>query len=256
MGFGASASRDRSSGDMFQNQTQNRNTNTTGTSNTNSVLNSLRNIFSSNNQQQQQQQTATFAPGGAATLTALGGTAGAGGANMDRAAAGFGDFNGQVSPYTEDIIKSGNMEADKQFANRLATTRAGAYRGGTAANIGKQGQLAADFTNQQQGENARLRQGAYDNAQTNKLAATAGLSGLGTEQQGLGAQLLQLLRGGTTTGTTTGTSTGQETGQDTGQQQTTTAQQTIEQLVSALTGHTSGTQSNTGGGFSVLKGRG
>lgn len=241
---------------MSQNQNQNRTTNSTGTSNTNSVLNSLRNLFQSSNQQQTGRTSATFAPGGEATIGALGGAAGSGGANIDKAASGFNDFNGQVSPYTEGIIQSGDVEANKQFENRLAETRAGAYRGGTASNIGKQGQLAADFTAQQSGNNARLRQGAYDTAQSNKLGATSGLGNLGVQQQGIGAQLLQMLRGQTSTGATTGTSTGTDTGQQTGNEQTSTAQQVIENLISQITGHTSGTNSKTGGGFSILKGAG
>jgi hypothetical protein len=134
------------------------------------------------------------------------------------------------NPEVENIIKSTNREADTNFANRLAQSRAGGYRGGTGAGLYDQDRIAAEFTNQQAGDNAALRYGAYNDAAgrnlTANVAGAGGLAGLSGQNASLGAQILALLRG-----------------EDTADQ---TQQLTNANTLQTLRGGTSGTKSNTG----------
>lgn len=111
--------------------------------------------------------------------------------NTYGAIAGGGDSN----PYIEALIHDQNAVGDRTFQNRLAGTRAGAYRGGTGANMFGQGKLAADFTNQQSAQNNQLRADNYNTGQARKLAAAGGLADLGGGQASLAAQILAMLRG-------------------------------------------------------------
>lgn len=197
--------------------------------------------------------TATFGDEGNRILQYLM-NSGAGSAETGaNAAATYGDLSrgGGVNPATEQIIARSNQEADRTFANRLAQTRAQGYRGGTGANVYRQDKLAADFTNAQAKENANLRYGAFNDANTNRLAGASGLASMSGAQQGLGAQILSLLRGQTQTGTQVGTQTGTQTGtQQTDTSQQTTSEQTTREILKALqelVAKTSGTQSGTSG---------
>lgn len=117
------------------------------------------------------------------------------------------DQTGQdTNPYVEALIKDENAVAETGFQNRLAQTRAGAYRGGTGANMYAQDKVGADFQAQLSQGNNQLRYGAYDDAQNRALSSNvsgaAGLAGLresdiGTalQQKGFATQLLALLRG-------------------------------------------------------------
>lgn len=253
MSFGAN--RKRESSNTFQNLTADKSSNVSGTSDTefanNSTLSALQQAQRATQQQQTGQTNATFDPRGNAIIAGLTDSMAGGGNYIKDAAAGYGGFTGAVSPYTENIISGNNAEANKNFASRLAQVRAGAYRGGTAANIGKQGQLAADFTSQQAADNAKLRDNAYQQAQTMKLGATSGLASLGNQQQNSAAQLLALLRGtstaGTATGTETGTTSSTQQGTQSGTSSTKTAQQIVDQLRQAMQGGGSGTSSGTSG---------
>lgn len=257
MSFGANAQKKQNVQDTSQSTNQNRTTNSTGTSNTQSEgtssLTALQQLARATQQQQTGQTSATFDPRGNAIIAGLTDSMAGGGNYVKDAAAGYGGFTGQVSPYTESIISGSNAEANKNFAGRLAQVRAGAYRGGTAANIGKQGQLAADFTSQQSAENAKLRDNAYQQAQTMKLGATSGLASLGNQQQNSAAQLLSLLRGtsstGTATGAETGTTSSTQQGTQTSNSSTQTAQQVLDQLIGLLTGKTSGTETGVSAGL-------
>ena len=108
-------------------------------------------------------------------------------------------LRGTPNPEVERIVSANNQEADINFGNRLAQSRAANYRGNTAAGLYDQDKIAAQFTNQQAGENAALRYGAFNDAQnrglTANVAGAGGLAGLSGQSQGLGSQLLQLLRG-------------------------------------------------------------
>lgn len=233
MGLGAkaSASRDRYSNDEWQNTTQQNNSKTNTAANTAGTTST----------------DATFgSPQGKSILDALTGQIVNGnGADYTNTAAGAftrAANGGGVNPYVEGIISAGNKEADNTFANRLAQTRAAGYRGGTASNINNQEQLASNFTNNQAGQNANLRYGAYNDAAGRELSGAAGLASLGGQQTGLGAQILALLRGQTT---------------NTNQQQNVEST-TLEDIIKALTGGSSGTKSGTSGsaGFSFGTGGG
>lgn len=157
----------------------------------------------------------------------------------------FGDLTKatpSVNPNVENIISASNKEGEQVMQNNLAKVRAGAYRGGTGANMYGQGKVIADAANKRSLDNANLRYGAYEadvnRGLTGKLAGASGLAGLeGQQQQGqtqqnaLGAQLLALLRGETT------------------QQQGTSnvESMTIGQILQALRGGKSGTTTNTSG---------
>lgn len=138
-------------------------------------------------------------------------------------------MRGGPNPEVENIIRSTNQEADRNFANRLAQTRAGGYRGNTAQGLYDQGQVASQFTQQQAGDNAALRYGAYNDAANRNLSANVagagGLAGLYGQNQGTIAQLLALLRG-----------------EDTADQ---TRQMTNANVLSNQRGGTSGTRSRT-----------
>lgn len=279
-----SASRDRFNTDTWQNGNQTTNSNNTTNTNSavtgntngttsgntsgvqNDLLSSLTQALQTSNQATQGNTNATFSsPQGQAVLGSLTGstTNGQGDKNVQQAGNTLGQLSsGQVSPYTEDIIKNANIEADRNFGNRLAQTRSGAYRGGTASNLNQQGQLASDFSAQQSLGNANLRQGAYQDAQTRALQASTAQGNLGSQQQGLGAQLLALLKGESTSGTLAGTqgnntqtnqNNSQTTNQNTNQannqnntQNTSTqsTQQILENILSALTGGSSGSKSS------------
>lgn len=261
------ADRDRYSEDDWQNTDQTTNTNSNTNSNTSSNNSGFTNTSSNSLLQNQGQSTdstdATFnSPQGQAILNALTGNAASGqvGQGLQESANIYSRLGqGGINPYTEDLIKDSNIEAEKNFSNRLAQTRAGAYRGGTAANIGKQGQLAADFSAQQGASNATLRQGAFDSGQTLALGAAGGLGSLANQQQSLGTQLLALLRGENTSGTNASTQSsdtyGTQAGAGSSNSNTQTQQQVIEQLIAALTGGKSGTKSNTSaeidGGYGI-----
>lgn len=273
MGVSAKTNRDRYSEDNWKNSNESRNstgtTNSNTASNTNSqsndVLNSLSRSATTSANATSGSTSADFSsPEAQALLRSLtgGATSGNGQRYTDQAAGAFGSLaSGKVSPYTEDIIKNSNVEADRNFAGRLAQTRAGAYRGGTAANIGKQGQLAANFSAQQGAENAKLRDSAFQSAQGNAAIGATGLASLGTQQQGLGTQLLALLRGEKVAGSTVGSQATDASQQQNNQSNTNsntssstqTTQQMLETIIAALTGGSSGTKSGTsaGGGFGV-----
>lgn len=108
-------------------------------------------------------------------------------------------LRGEQNPEVENIIKSTNKEADTNFSNRLAQSRAGGYRGGTGAGLYDQDKIAAQFTNQQAGDNAALRYGAFNDAQGRQLSANVagagGLAGLSGQNAASAAQILALLRG-------------------------------------------------------------
>lgn len=138
---------------------------------------------------------------------------------------------GGINPFVEQAITASNKEADAALQTGLAGVRAGAYRGGTGANMYGQGRMVADAANTRAKDNALARIGAFDSAATRQLAGqqagASGLGGLGTNQQLLAAQILSLLRG-----------------EDINQQSSGT-----------MTGRTDGTQNQFEAGFSILKGK-
>lgn len=113
-----------------------------------------------------------------------------------------------VNPYTENVIAGNNQEADKLYSQRMATLRAGGYRGGTASNEAGQARFTGDFTNQQAAGNANLRQNAYDTQASRALQAGSGLAGLGGLSAQTATQLLALLRGESSAGSTAGGTSG------------------------------------------------
>jgi len=250
--------------------TSNTSANSTGSSNTSAnsltedTLKSLTNSNKSSLNETAGKRSAVFdSPQGSAVLNSLTSRA-TGGPDYSGNAAGIYDRLGRggVDPNVENIIRASDTEANKNFSGRLAETRAGAYRGGTAANIGKQGQLAADFSAQQAGNNAKIRSDAYNNANTMALGAASGLGGLGANRDTLGASILSMLRGEATTGAARGTEAGTTAVDQTGSSNvasntlnntannTNTSTQTTERMLQtileALTGNKSGTKSTVG----------
>lgn len=136
---------------------------------------------------------------------------------------------GAMNPYTEALIADENKMADRRFGNRLAQTRAGAYRGGTGANMYAQDKLAQDFTNEQSRDNNAIRTQAFEAAQgrgqTERLAGSAGLSALresdisaALQNKGIAAQILALLRGEDVEGTAAQQSVNEKRGKVSGTQ--------------------------------------
>lgn len=213
------ASRDRFSENNWQNSTENANQST--------------------NSAQQGQSRAVFdSPEAQQILSYLSQQSQQGGGFQQQAGGAYGalaGMKGQTNPEVENIIKTGNQEANTNFANRAAMSRAGGYRGGTGANLYNQDKVASEFTNKQAGENAALRYGAFNDAQGRQLGANVagagGLSSLSGQSQGSAAQLLALLRGQDTEGAS--------------------QSQTISDIIKALTGGSSGTKSNTGQSISA-----
>lgn len=228
MGFklGGSASKQQFSQDQWQNKNQNstQQTNQTG------------------EQAQTGQRTATFDnPYAGGILAALSGQTqqpyqtSSAGQGAENAFGGLTKAIPNVNPNVESIISASNQEGDRALGNNLAKVRAGAYRGGTGANMYGQGRVVADAANERALGNANLRYGAFEADQnrglTSKLAGASGLAGLeGTKQAGqgqqnaLGTQLLALLRG-----------------ENTNQQGTSSLNSmTVAQLLEALRGGSSG----------------
>lgn len=197
MGFGASASRQRTD----QNVSQNTSTNNTG------------------------QRRAVFdSPEAQSVLASLTGQA-TGSPNYNEEAAGIyrgmaGGGGGGINPFVENIISASNKEGDRALQSGLAGVRAGAYRGGTGASMYGQGNMVANAANTRAKDNASLRYGAYnDNASRALSAAGAGAGGLanlGQGNQSLAAQILALLRGENTNETGTGVMTGTQSGTSSG----------------------------------------
>lgn len=104
-----------------------------------------------------------------------------------------------INPFVEEAIRTSNKEGDAALQTGLAGIRAGAYRGGTGANLYSQGRLVADAANTRAKDNALARVGAFDAAAGRSLAGqqagASGLSGLGQGNQLLAAQILAMLRG-------------------------------------------------------------
>lgn len=282
MGFKANTNKNQSTENSWGNS--NKSVNETGSSSTNSstvgntatnasntaqqndVLRSLTNSTNSTLNQTTGRTNASFSSPEAQTLLAsLTGRLTSSPDYSAQAGSTYGRLaQGGVDPNVEGIIAASDAEASKNFASRLAQTRAGAYRGGTAANIGKQGQLAADFSAQQAGNNAKTRSDAYNNSNTMALAGASGLGGLASSQQGLGAQLLSLLRGEETSGLASGQQVGSTATNQTNQSNNTsnqaantatnsntstqTTQQMLQTILEALSGGKSGTQTGSSAG--------
>lgn len=119
---------------------------------------------------------------------------------------------GGVNPFVEDAIAASNKEADAGLATNLAKVRAGAYRGGTGANMYGQGRMVADTMNTRAKDNALARIGAFESGESRRLAGmgagASGLAGMGSNQQLLAAQILAMLRGEDINQNTVGTMTG------------------------------------------------
>lgn len=190
----------------------------------NSWQNALENFFSNTNQNRQGSRSATFdSPEGQKTLGFLTDQATSGGGFQQQAGNTFNtlaNLRGEVNPEVENIIKSTNQEANTNFNNRLAQSRAGGFRGGTGANLYSQDKVASEFTNKQAGENAALRYGAFNDAQNRtqsaNVAGASGLASLAGQNQGLAAQLLSLLRGESTQDATQSSTTGQSSTEQVG----------------------------------------
>lgn len=140
---------------------------------------------------------ATFDPRADAIIKSL---TQAGGSNTDQKAVNASYLqslqeSNTGNPYVQDAIKGQNIEADKQFKNRLSQVRAGGYRGGVGRDTINQGNFVSDFTNKQYTDNARLLADNYQQAQGNRIAAASGLTNAETARQGSAIALLNTLRG-------------------------------------------------------------
>lgn len=190
------------------------------------------NVAQSTNQTQTGQRRALFdSPEAQTILGALTGQV-AGSDRPDYGAEAAGTYRqmasnpGGINPFVEQAISASNKEADAALQTGLAGVRAGAYRGGTGANMYGQGRMVADAANTRAKDNALARVGAFDSAATRQLAGqqagASGLAGMDTNKQLLAAQILAMLRGEDVNQNTAGT----------------------------MFGRTDGTQNNIAGGFS------
>jgi len=157
---------------------QNSTTNTTGVTNTTSDYN----------------KKASFDPRANAALTALqNGTDDTSKYNKSVLA------QGDVSPYTNQLVTAQNALADQAYAQGLKQTRSSGYGGGVGADSINQNKLAANYANTKASNQANLYQGAYENSQAQKQAAAA-------SQQNALIQFLSMLRGESGTGSSVGVS--------------------------------------------------